>query len=79
MSDYPYKPAGDRTAPEDRIVYVRRVDRADLPKDMRKQTKGMDEVYSIHDADGFVLALVDDRDKAFRVARLNERMPMSVH
>jgi len=64
---------------EDQIVYVRSLDRASLPKDIRRKTKGMDLVWSIHDADGHVLALVDNREKAFRVARAHERQPVSVH
>lgn len=75
MSTYPYMTPGD----DDQIVYVRRVNRADLPKPLRDETKGMDAVWSIHDAAGQILAFVDDRDKAFRVARMNERHPVSVH
>lgn len=61
------------------IVYVRKLDRAELPAEIREQTTDMDQIYAIHDPNGQVLALVDDRKKAFNVARMNERQPVSVH
>ena len=75
MSSYPYLAMTE----QDQIVYVRQVDRSALPREMRRQTKGMEEVYSICDGDGMLLAFVDDREKAFRVARLHEKFPVSVH
>ena len=75
MADYPYFKAED----EARVAYIRLADRTALPDEVRKQTRGMDVVYSIHAADGQVLALTDDRGKAFVLARLNEMQPVSVH
>lgn len=75
MANYPYMEPGD----EVQIAYVRRVDRKTLPEEIQEQTRGMTEVYSINGADGQVLALVDDRKKAFAVARMNEMQPVSVH
>ncbi len=75
MANYPYMEPGDAR----QIAYVRRVDPATLSDEVREQTRGMAEVYSINGADGQVLALVDDRDKAFMVARMNEFQPVSVH
>ncbi|MEM8787423.1 MAG: DUF1150 family protein [Pseudomonadota bacterium] len=74
MTDTPYL-----TDAEDSIAYIRLVNRAALPAEIRDKTEGMDQIYSIHDAQGHVLALVDDRDKAFVVARMNEMQPVSVH
>ena len=74
MSTHPYFSPAD----ESQIVYVRQVDRATLPKKLRREVRDMEAVYSIHDADGQLLAFVDDREKAFRVARMHERHPVSV-
>jgi hypothetical protein len=74
MTDFPSFPAdGDR-----RIVYVREVKTADLPKEIRAQTT-LDHLYAIHAPTGEVLALVPDRAQAFVVARQNEYSPVSVH
>jgi len=75
MASYPYFQPDEET----QIAYIRATDRANLPKDVRDQTMGMRRIYSIHAADGKVLALVDDRTKAFAVARMNEMRPVSVH
>ncbi len=74
MSSTPSFPQDD--AP---VAYIRMVARDALPKDVQEKTKGMDQIYSIHDAEGQVLALVNDRDRAFVVARMNEMQPVSVH
>jgi hypothetical protein len=75
MTDFPSLPDdGGR-----RIVYVREVNTADLPDEVRARTGGLDHVYAIHAADGEVLALVPDRRQAFVVARQNEMSPVSVH
>jgi len=75
MANYPYFRPGE----ESQIVYVRKVERDALPPEVKKQTSGMDEIYCISDAEGHVLALTDDRGKAFAVARMNEKRPVSVH
>ncbi|MEO1549445.1 MAG: DUF1150 family protein [Pseudomonadota bacterium] len=61
------------------IAYVRSVDVADLPQEMRAQAGDMEHLFAIHAEDGNVLALVADRDLAFRVARRNSFAPVSVH
>ena len=75
MATYPYFKPED----EAKVAYIRLADRADLPEAVRDQTSGMDAIYSIHAADGQVLALTDDRNKAFMLARMNEMQPVSVH
>ena len=75
MADYPFFRPGD----EGKVAYIRLMDRALLPDEIRERLQGMDKVYSIHDADGQVLALTDDRRKAFVMARMNEMRPYSVH
>ncbi len=62
-----------------RIVYVRPVAVADLPKDVQGELHGLDEVYAVHNADGERLALVKDRSLAFVLARQNDLAPVTVH
>lgn len=64
---------------EARIVYVRSVQVADLPKDVQAQAAGMDQLYAVHSADGERLALVADRKLAFVLARQNDFAPVTVH
>lgn len=63
----------------DRTVYVRSVNVADLPADLRDQVSGESRVYAIHSEDGERLALAKDRAIAFAIARTNEFAPVSVH
>ena len=76
MTDFPSLP--DDGAGE-RIVYVRSLRTSDLPEAIQAQTRGMDEIYGIHAANGAILALVPDRAQAFVVARRNALSPVSVH
>ncbi|WP_116134899.1 DUF1150 family protein [Tropicimonas sp. IMCC34043] len=61
------------------IVYVRPVDRSDLPDDIRSQTEGVEDLFAVHDADGQRLALVRGRKLAFLLARQNDMTPVNVH
>ncbi|MDA7965784.1 DUF1150 family protein [Ruegeria sp.] len=63
----------------DRIVYVKTVDVADLPRDLRDQAGDLDQLYAVHDSDGQQLALVADRKLAFVLARQNDLSPVAVH
>ena len=65
--------------PGERIVYVRPVDVADLPEELRAQVGGLSTIYAVHDADGAQLALVADRRLAFALARQNDFAPVNVH
>lgn len=62
-----------------RIVYVRPVAVADLPREVQDQARGIDTLYALHDSDGDRLALVADRRLAFVIARQNDMSPVSVH
>ena len=64
---------------EDRIVYVRAVNVADLPEDVQEQAQGAEQIYAVHDANGARLALVADRRLAFILARQNDMAPVPVH
>ncbi|MBY6165162.1 DUF1150 domain-containing protein [Pseudooceanicola nitratireducens] len=64
---------------QERIVYVRSVNVADLPEDVQEQAEGLDHLYAVHDASGERLALVKDRSMAFVLARQNDLAPVPVH
>lgn len=61
------------------IVYVRPVDVADLPADVREQVGDLTTLYAVHSEEGERLALVDNRNLAFQVARENNLDPVTVH
>ncbi|WP_171101765.1 MULTISPECIES: DUF1150 family protein [unclassified Ruegeria] len=63
----------------DRIVYVKTIDVADLPSDLRDQAGDLDQLYAVHDSDGQQLALVADRKLAFVLARQHDLSPVAVH
>ncbi len=62
-----------------RIVYVKTVDVADLPEDVRAGAGDRQHLYAVHDAAGQQLALVADRKMAFVLARQNDLSPVAVH
>lgn len=64
---------------EDRIVYVRSVNVADLPKELRGAAGGAGTIYAVHNAEGERLALVKDRKLAFLLARQHDLAPVTVH
>lgn len=61
------------------IVYVRPVDAADLPEEVREQVPGVKTLFAVHNASGERLALVKDRQLAFILARQNDLAPVTVH
>ncbi|MEE9387656.1 MAG: DUF1150 family protein [Paracoccaceae bacterium] len=62
-----------------RIAYVRPVDVADLPQDLRDQAANTENLYAVHDENGERLALVNGRHLAFDLARQNDLAPVHVH
>lgn len=64
---------------DNRIVYVKAVDVADLPKKVRDEAGDLIQIYAVHDSDGQQLALVADRRMAFALARDNDFAPVPVH
>ena len=63
----------------DRIVYIRAVDVADLPHDLREQVEGLSQIFAVHSGDGARLALVANKGLAFALARQHDLAPVSVH
>ena len=70
-------PAGGHVA--EKIVYVRPVEAEDLPEDLREQVEGVKTLFAVHNSDGERLALVEDRQTAFILARENDLAPVTVH
>jgi hypothetical protein len=62
-----------------RTVYIKPVQVADLPAEVRDQAAGAERLYAVHAADGQQLALVADRRMAFVLARQNDYRPVAVH
>lgn len=63
----------------ERIVYVRSVEVADLPEELRAQAQGQTTLYAVHSVEGERLALVNDRQLAFSLARQHDFAPVTVH
>ena len=61
------------------IVYVKPILATDLPDDMRAKVGDLEELFSVHNADGEQLALVAERKLAFDLARENNMEPVTVH
>ncbi len=61
------------------IVYIRPVEVADLPEDVRRQAGPAGDLYALHDETGQRLALVRGRSLAFALARQNDMTPVNVH
>lgn len=64
---------------DDRIVYVREVDVAQLPKEVQREAEGLDKLYAVCTPEGERLALVRDRNMAFVLARQNDFSPVTAH
>lgn len=63
----------------DRTVYVKMIAVSDLPREVRQQAEGLEQLYAVHDATGQQLALVGDRKLAFHLAREHDYAPVMVH
>lgn len=63
----------------DRTVYVKTIAVTDLPREVRDQAEGLEQLYAVHDAQGQQLALVGDRKLAFTLARQHDYAPVMVH
>ncbi|WP_371037446.1 MULTISPECIES: DUF1150 family protein [unclassified Rhodosalinus] len=71
---FDFAEAGERP-----IVYVRSVKVAELPEELREQAEGLETLYAVCNMEGERLALVQDRDMAFVLARQNDLAPVTVH
>ncbi|WP_299563714.1 DUF1150 family protein [uncultured Sulfitobacter sp.] len=69
----------EATGGTDRTVYVKTIAVTDLPREVRDQAEGLEQLYAVHDAQGQQLALVGDRKLAFELAREHNYAPVLVH
>lgn len=69
----------DLNADVGRMVYVKPIKVKNLPKDVRDQAEGLEELYAVHDAEGQQLALVADRKLALALARQHDYAPQPLH
>jgi len=63
---------------DDRMVYVKAVDVADLPPEVQEEAGELEQLFAVHNAKGEQLALVAGRAMAFDLARMNDYAPVTV-
>lgn len=61
------------------IAYVKPILASELPAEMQAKVGDLEELFSVHNAEGERLALVADRKLAFHLARENNMEPVTVH
>jgi hypothetical protein len=64
---------------DSRLAYVKSINVADLPQELRDEAGDRSKIYAVHNEDGEQLALVADRKLAFVLARQNDFSPVAVH
>jgi len=69
----------DLNADVGRMVYVKAIAVTDLPREVRDQADGLEQLFAVHDAEGQQLALVANRRLAFALAVQNDYAPQPLH
>ncbi len=69
----------DLNADVGRMVYVKPIAVTDLPREVRDQAGGLEQLFAVHDAEGQQLALVANRRLAFALAVQNDYAPQPLH
>jgi hypothetical protein len=64
---------------EDRVVYLKPVDKADIPEEIFEKTGDIERLWSVHNSEGEQLALVGDLAQAYDMAREFRYSPMTLH
>tara|TARA_B100001059_G_C17400984_1_gene363758 strand:+ start:56 stop:274 length:219 start_codon:yes stop_codon:yes gene_type:complete len=64
---------------EDRIVYLKPIEKHDLPDEVIDQTGDLERLWSVHNSEGEQLALIGDLDQAYDLAREFRYSPMTLH
>jgi hypothetical protein len=67
------------TEVEDRLVYVKAINVADLPQEVQEEAAGLEQLFAVHNSKGEQLALVAGRAMAFDLARENDYAPVTLH
>jgi len=61
------------------IVYIKSVNVAELPQEVRDEAGDSKQLYAVCTEAGEQLAFVKDRNMAFMLARQNDLAPVAVH
>ncbi len=61
------------------IVYIKSVNVAELPQEVRDEAGDTKQLYAVCTEAGEELAFVKDRNLAFMLARQNDLAPVAVH
>ena len=69
----------DLNADVGRMVYVKPIAVDNLPKEVRDQAEGLEQLFAVHDAEGQQLALVADHKLALALARQHDYAPQPLH
>ena len=64
---------------EDRIVYLKPIEKNDLPDEVIDQTGDLERLWSVHNSEGEQLALIGDLGQAYDLAREFRYSPMTLH
>ena len=64
---------------EDRIVYLKPIDKEDLSDEVTDQTGNIEQLWSVHNSEGEQLALIGDLEQAYDLAREFSYSPMTLH
>ena len=64
---------------EDRIVYLKPIDKDDVPPEVMKEAGNVENLWSVHNSAGEQLALIADLQTAYHLAREYRYSPMTVH
>lgn len=64
---------------EDRIVYLKPVDKDELPPEVASETADIHQLWSVHNSQGDQLALIGDLEQAHDLAREFSYSAMTVH
>ena len=64
---------------EDRIVYLKSVDKADIPEEIFEKIGDIERLWSVHNSEGEQLALVGDLAQAYDMAREFCYSPVTLH
>ncbi len=60
-------------------VYVKPIEVADLPEDVRAQAEGLTQLFAVHNTSGEQLALVATNELAVHLALENDMQPVALH
>lgn len=69
----------DMAALDAKTVYVKPIEVADLPDELRAQAGDLEQLFAVHNAKGEQLALVATNELAVHLALENDLQPVGLH